>query len=114
MSPLHSWTLPPASCPPPRSSLKSGGIWFLGLVTLWDSLISSPSSLAFFPSAFFAAFSYRFASLCLSLYSYNVFSVIVVVLIAASGTEMGIDGAYVDLLEPLHSMKCGSVAYRHF
>src|SRR5215831_16052219 len=47
----------PASCPPPRSSLKSGGIWFLGLGTLWDSLISSPSSLAFFPSAFFAAFS---------------------------------------------------------
>src|SRR2546425_165356 len=66
---------PPASCPPPRSSLTSGGIWFWGLVTLQDSVISSPSSLAFFPSAFFAAFSYRFASLCLSLYSCNVFSV---------------------------------------
>ena len=57
MSLLHSWTLSPASCPPPRSSLPSGGIWFLGLVTLGDSLIASPSSLAFCPSAFFAAFS---------------------------------------------------------
>ena len=44
------------------------------VVTLWDSLISSPSSRAFFPSAFFAAFSYRFASSCPDLYSYNVFS----------------------------------------
>src|SRR6266571_4683136 len=43
-------TSPPASCPPPRSSLTSGGIWFWGLVTLQDSVISSPSSLAFFPS----------------------------------------------------------------
>src|SRR5215467_6887895 len=46
----------PASCPPPRSSLKSGGIWFLGLVTLWDSLISSPSSLAFFSFSVFCGF----------------------------------------------------------
>lgn len=43
-------------------------------VTLWDLLISSPFSLAFFPSAFFAVFSYRFASSCPDLYSWNVFS----------------------------------------
>ena len=71
------------------------GIWFLGLVTLGESLIASPSSLAFFPSAFFVAFSYRFASSCLSLYSCNVFPVLVVILIAASCTEMEIGGARV-------------------
>jgi hypothetical protein len=67
----------------------------LGLVTLGESLIASPSSLAFFPSAFFAAFSYRFASSCLSFYSCNVFPVLVV-LIAASCTEIEIGAAYMD------------------
>jgi len=41
-------------------------------------------------------------------------SPLVVVLIAASCTEMGIGGAYVDLLESLHGTKCGSVAHGHF
>jgi hypothetical protein len=87
----------------------------LGLVTLGESLIASPSSLAFFPSAFFAAFSYRFASSCLSLYSCNIFPVLVVVLIAASCTEMEIGGASMWTgLKSLHGTQRGSVARRQF
>jgi len=86
----------------------------LGLVTLGESLIASPSSLAFFPSAFFAAFSYRFASSCLSFYSCNVFPVLVVVLVAASCTEMEIGGAYVNRLKSRQGTQRGSVAHRHF
>jgi hypothetical protein len=77
----------------------------LGLVTRWEPLISSPSSIAFFPSAFFAAFSYRFASSCHDLYSYNIFPIRVMILITASGTEIAIGAADVDLLESLHSTK---------
>jgi hypothetical protein len=111
---VFSPLLDASSCPPPRSSLNSGSIWFLGLVTLGESLIASPSSLAFFPSAFFAAFSYRFASSCLSFYSCNVFPVLVVVLIAASCTEMEIGGAYVDRLKSLQGTQRGSVTHGHF
>jgi hypothetical protein len=113
MSSLHSWALPPAPCPPPGFIAEIWGIWFLGLVTLEDSLIASPASLAFFPSAFFAAFSYRFASSCLSFYSCNVFPVLVI-LIAASYTAMEISGAYVDRLKSLQGTQRGSVAHRHF
>jgi hypothetical protein len=86
----------------------------LGLVTLGESLIASPSSLAFFPSAFFVAFSYRFASSCLSLYSCNVFPVLVIILIAASCTEMEIGGAAWTGLKSLHGTQRDSVARRQF
>lgn len=46
-----------------------------GLVTPRGSQISFPSSLAFFPSAFFVVFSSRFVSSCFELYSCNVFSI---------------------------------------
>jgi hypothetical protein len=80
------------------------------VVTLWDSLISCPSSLAFFPSAFFAAFSYRFASLCPDLYSCNVFSSYRCSLIAASYTEIASGSATLGHLDSLHGTKRGTVA----
>ena len=85
----------------------------MGLVTLPDSLISSSSSINFFPSAFFEVFSYRFASSCPEFYSGNVFSVIVV-LIAASCTEMVSGGASLSRLESLHDTKRGSGAHEYF
>jgi hypothetical protein len=89
-------------------------IWLLALITLWDSLLSSPSSIAFFPSAFFAASFYRFASSCPELYSCNVFSVIVVVCIATSCTETASGGAFLGHLASLHGAKYGADAPGHF
>ena len=67
----------------------------------------------FFPSAFFEVFSYRFASSCPEFYSCNVFSVIVV-LIAASCTEMVSGGASLCYLESLYGTECGSVVHGYF
>ena len=85
----------------------------MGLVTLPDSLISSSSSITFFLQRFLRLFLIVLLLRVLS-FTHAMSSPYIIVLIAASCTEMVSGGASLSRLESLHDTKRSSVAHEYF